>query len=79
MGEVCCSFLPTTASSFRPKREGGIPGELLAGVLAKWRNLRLNTIPGISQRILLTKRFAPPREYPIHRMVRDEWGTPQLW
>jgi len=26
-----------------------------------------------------TKRFAPTREYPTHRIERDEWGTPPLW
>jgi len=35
---------PTTTSSFRPKREGGVPGELARWVLAKWRNLQLSMI-----------------------------------
>jgi len=46
---------------------------------AEWSNLRLNAISGISPEIVLTKRFAPPREYPTHRKSCDEWGTPLLW
>jgi len=49
------------------------------GGVAEVENLQLNTISYISARVLRTKRFAPPREYPTHRKVRDEWGTPQLW